>query len=162
MIQRQCSWITLLHFMLLSKATRSWILRQPRSRRNPTRANIVHHMSTTTNNSRLIVVIAGPTGVGKSDVAAQLCRSQKGMVVSADSVQAFRGVQIGANKPPLAERKETPHLLVDVVDASETYNAAEWQRDALFSIGTLLQEHPQPLAQRQEEIASYVAMARVE
>jgi tRNA dimethylallyltransferase len=117
-------------------------------------------MSAATNN-RLIVVIAGPTGVGKSDVAARLCKSRKGMIVSADSVQAFRGVQIGANKPSAEERKETPHLLVDVVDASETYNAAEWQRDALFSIQNLLQENPQPLTQRQEEIASHVARARL-
>lgn len=162
MIQRRRSWITLLLFMLLSTTTRSWIWRQPRSSRYLRRTSIVHQMSITTNNNRLIVVISGPTGVGKSDVAARLCRSQKGMVVSADSVQAFRGVQIGANKPTIAERKETPHLLVDVVDASETYNAAEWQRDALFSIQNLLQEHPQPSTQRQEEIASYVARARVD
>jgi tRNA dimethylallyltransferase len=118
------------------------------------------NLSTATNN-RLIVVIAGPTGVGKSDVAARLCKSRKGMIVSADSVQVFRGVQIGANKPSAEEMKETPHLLVDVVGASETYNAAEWQRDALFSIQYLLQENPHPSTQRQEEIASHVASARL-
>jgi tRNA dimethylallyltransferase len=56
------------------------------------------------------------------------------MIVSANSVQAFRGVQIGANKPSTEQRKETPHVLVDVVDASETYDATKWQHDTLFSI----------------------------
>jgi tRNA dimethylallyltransferase len=86
----------------------------------------------------LIVVISGPTGVGKSDVAARLCASRNGLIISADSVQVYRGVQIGANKPSDEERMETPHLLVDMVDASQQYNAAEWRRDALTCIRILL------------------------
>ena len=94
---------------------------------------------TSEDNSKLVVVVAGPTAVGKSDVAAKLCASLGGLIVSADSVQAYRGVQIGANKPTQEERSETPHLLVDVVDSShDNYNAAEWQRDALHVIATLL------------------------
>jgi tRNA dimethylallyltransferase len=90
-------------------------------------------------NKNLVVILAGPTGVGKSDVAAQLCASQKGVIVSADSVQAYRGVCIGANKPTMEERQETPHILVDVVDhRTENYNAAEWRRDALHVISNLL------------------------
>ena len=85
----------------------------------------------------IVVVIAGPTAAGKSDVAAQLCVQQKGMIVSADSVQAYRGVQIGANKPSLEERKETPHILIDVADHVENYNAAEWREDAIYCIRTL-------------------------
>jgi len=154
-------WRFLCYCMFLP-TLRSWTLRQPEFTRfldHPLHQNLV--MSSTTPN-RLVVVIAGPTGVGKSDVAARLCKSHKGMVVSADSVQAFRGVQIGANKPTLAERKETPHLLVDVVDASETYNAAEWQRDALYCIQSLLQEKPQATTPRQESLAADVANARTE
>ena len=81
-----------------------------------------------------ILIIAGPTGVGKSDVAAILCQEKHGMIVSADSVQTYRGVQIGANKPSLEERQETPHFLIDVVNANETYNAAEWRTDALYTM----------------------------
>ena len=81
--------------------------------------------------SNLVVVIAGPTGVGKSEIAAKLCTECQGMIVSADSVQVYRGVQIGANKPTKEERAEVPHLLVDMVDASDQYNAADWRRDAL-------------------------------
>ena len=116
----------------------------------------------TSTDKRLVVVIAGCTGVGKSDVAARLCRSRKGIIVSADSVQAFRGVQIGANKPTFQERQDTPHLLIDVVDASETYNAAEWQRDAIYCIQSLLQEKPQVSTQRQRELAIEIRNAREE
>jgi tRNA dimethylallyltransferase len=86
----------------------------------------------------MVVVIAGPTASGKSDVAARICKEQKGLIVSADSVQAYRGVQIGANKPSADERAETPHLLIDVADHLENYNAAEWRDDAIFCIQTLL------------------------
>lgn len=85
-----------------------------------------------------VVVIAGSTGVGKSDVAAMLCRWHDGIVVSADSVQAYEGVEIGANKPTADERRETPHLLVDVVSSRSPYNAADWRRDALRAIRGLL------------------------
>ena len=88
---------------------------------------------------RLVVVLTGPTAVGKSDVAAKLCQQLlSGVIISADSVQAAKGVQIGANKPSQHELQRTPHLLVDYVDAQETYNAAEWQRDALYCIQHLL------------------------
>lgn len=87
----------------------------------------------------MVLVIAGSTGVGKSDVAALLCRWHDGMVVSADSVQAYEGVDIGANKPTAEERRETPHLLVDVASSRSPYNAADWRRDALRAIRSLLQ-----------------------
>lgn len=102
----------------------------------------------------LVVVLAGPTGVGKSDVAMRLCRPDgarrvlsgrqrgprnvddddasryRGEIVSADSVQAYRGVTVGANKPSAEDAAEVRHHLVDVVDASGSYSAAEWCRDA--------------------------------
>ncbi|CAB9524235.1 tRNA dimethylallyltransferase [Seminavis robusta] len=95
--------------------------------------------TTTTNKNNLVVVLTGPTAVGKSDVAARICANHRGLIVSADSVQAYQGVEIGANKPTPEERRETPHMLVDVVDNQDTnYNAAEWQRDALHVIAKLL------------------------
>jgi len=61
-----------------------------------------------------------------------------GNIVSADSVQAYRGVQVGANKPTQDEREECPHHLIDVVGADDlAYNAADWMRDATFTIGEL-------------------------
>jgi tRNA dimethylallyltransferase len=92
------------------------------------------------NRNNLVIVLAGVTGVGKSDVAARLCAAQKGMIISADSVQAYRGVQIGANKPTIQERQVTPHILVDVADHTENYNAADWRNDAVYTIQSLLQQ----------------------
>lgn len=89
----------------------------------------------------LVVIIAGSTGVGKSDVAAKLSQRfnhRPGIIISADSVQAYRGVEIGANKPTVDERRETPHLLIDVADSKESYNAAEWMEDATYAIKKLL------------------------
>jgi len=86
-----------------------------------------------------VIIVAGPTAVGKSDVAARL---QDSIIVSADSVQVYRGVQIGANKPTKEERAITPHLLVDLVDSSNSqYNAADWTRDALYCIQKLGRFH---------------------
>jgi tRNA dimethylallyltransferase len=107
--------------------------------RQSTRISLMSTLSSS-QSKNLVIIIAGPTGVGKSDVAAKICGDSRGIIVSADSVQAYRGVQIGANKPSPAERLETPHLLVDMVDATEQYNAAEWRRDALSCVDILLQK----------------------
>ena len=121
----------------------------------------------------IVVIIAGPTAAGKSDVAAQICAQQKGMIVSADSVQAYRGVQIGANKPSLEERKETPHILIDVADHLENYNAAEWREDAIYCIQTLLgrtdEEMDETIAttpaassSRRAQIQNYIQQSRID
>jgi len=86
----------------------------------------------------LVVVVAGPTAVGKSDISARLCAEERGIIVSADSVQAYRGVQIGANKPNKQDLETTPHLLIDVADCAQSYNAAEWRADARTAIQALL------------------------
>jgi hypothetical protein len=69
--------------------------------------------------SNVIIVISGPTGVGKNDIVVKIYAECKGVIVSADAVQRYRGVQIGANKSTLPQEhtaKTTPHLLVDMVD----------------------------------------------
>lgn len=99
-------------------------------------------MSNNTNfqlSKNLVVVVAGPTATGKSDVAARLCAEENGIIVSADSVQAYRGVQIGANKPSNLELELTPHLLIDVADCTQNYNVAEWRADARTAIQALLE-----------------------
>ncbi len=118
----------------------------------------------------IVVIIAGPTAAGKSDVAARLCVQQKGMIVSADSVQAYRGPEIGANKPSLQERKETPHILIDVADHVENYNAAEWREDAIYCIQTLLGKElqetdamtPAVTSNRRAQIKDYIQQSRIE
>ncbi len=87
-------------------------------------------------NSSLIVV-AGPTGSGKSDLALALARHFRGEIVNCDSVQVYRGLDIGSAKTPAAEREGVPHHLIDVADPSEDLTAgayAELARAALADI----------------------------
>lgn len=84
-----------------------------------------------------VFVIAGPTAVGKSEVADLLAKTLDGAVVSADSMQVYRGMDIGTAKVPAGERKTTLYM-VDVVDPSVSYSAALYQHDARHIIDELL------------------------
>ena len=77
---------------------------------------------------RPLVVIAGPTGVGKSRLALRLAEALRGEIVNYDSVQIYRGFDIGSAKPSLEERARVPHHLFDVVDAEDEFNAADFAR----------------------------------
>ena len=78
---------------------------------------------------RLIAVV-GPTGAGKSALALRLARARDGEVVSCDSLQVYRDLDIGSAKPTLAARALVPHHLLDVVDADADFSAAEYARRA--------------------------------
>ena len=78
----------------------------------------------------LAVVLLGPTAAGKSALALALCRAWDGEIVSADSVQVYRGLDIGADKPDAGARRRAPHHLIDILDPSETYSAARFAVDA--------------------------------
>jgi tRNA dimethylallyltransferase len=78
-----------------------------------------------------IVVIAGPTASGKSGFAVNLARSLSGEIVNADSMQVYRGMDIGTAKPTLEEQKGVPHHLLDIVNPDEPFNAAIYRRKAL-------------------------------
>ena len=77
-----------------------------------------------------MIVIAGPTGVGKSDLALRLAEGIGGENVNYDSVQIYRGFDIGSAKPDDAARARVPHHLYDIVDADEEFNAADFARAA--------------------------------
>ena len=77
-----------------------------------------------------IVVIAGPTASGKSAVAAALASELNGEIVSADSVQVYRRLDIGAAKPPQEVRAMAAHHLIDIVEPGFDYTAARFVEDA--------------------------------
>jgi tRNA dimethylallyltransferase len=77
-----------------------------------------------------MVVIAGPTGAGKSELAIRIAEARGGEVVNYDSVQVYRGFDIGSAKPSLAERGRVPHHLFDILDAPDDFNAADYGRIA--------------------------------
>ena len=72
------------------------------------------------------VVLAGPTGTGKSELALRLADAIGGEIVNYDSVQIYRGFDIGSAKPSLEARARVPHHLYDIVDADEEFNAADY------------------------------------
>jgi tRNA dimethylallyltransferase len=74
------------------------------------------------------VVISGPTGSGKSELALRLAQTIGGEIVNYDSVQIYRGFDIGSAKPSLQTRQTVPHHLYDIVDAETEFNAADYAR----------------------------------
>ncbi|CAL5403056.1 unnamed protein product [Camellia sinensis] len=77
-----------------------------------------------------VIVISGPTGAGKSRLALELAKRLNGEIISADSVQVYRGLDVGSAKPSLSERKEVPHHLVDILHPSEGYSVGKFFEDA--------------------------------
>jgi len=71
-----------------------------------------------------LVVIAGPTASGKSSLATEMAVCFGGEIVNADSMQVYRGMDVGTAKPSIIERRGVPHHLFDVVDPDEDFNAA--------------------------------------
>lgn len=84
-----------------------------------------------------LLVVVGPTAVGKSELAVELALRVRGEVVTADSMQVYRGLDIAAAKPTLQERKGVPHHLIDVCDPDERFNVAEYRRLAHEAIATV-------------------------
>jgi hypothetical protein len=81
-----------------------------------------------------LVLLMGPTASGKSGLALELVDRIGGEIVSVDSAQVYRGMDIGTAKPPAAVRTAVPHHLVDVCDPAEHYSAARFRDDALRAI----------------------------
>lgn len=84
-----------------------------------------------------VVAVLGPTCTGKSDLASWLASKTDGEVVNADSMQVYRGFDIGSAKPDPSARARLPHHLIDVVDPDQEFNAALFQRAADEAIGEI-------------------------
>ena len=75
-----------------------------------------------------LIAVLGPTGSGKSDLAIFLAQALAGEILNCDSVQVYRGLDIGSAKTPLAARAAIPHHLIDIVDPDEDLTAGEYSR----------------------------------
>ena len=82
-----------------------------------------------------LVVVVGPTASGKSALALRVARARAGEIVSCDSLQVYRGLDIGSAKPTREERAEVRHHLVDVADPAEAFSAASYARLARAALG---------------------------
>src|SRR5512143_3622457 len=77
-----------------------------------------------------VVALAGPTASGKSAAALALAQALDAEIITVDSPQVYRGMDIGTAKPSPAERARVPHHLLDIRDPAESYSAAEFAADA--------------------------------
>jgi tRNA dimethylallyltransferase len=75
--------------------------------------------------------LLGPTASGKTDVALHLARKFPLEIVSVDSAQVYRDMDVGTAKPPASARTEIPHHLIDVIDPTQAYSAGRFRADAL-------------------------------
>ncbi|WP_373501034.1 tRNA (adenosine(37)-N6)-dimethylallyltransferase MiaA [Desulfococcus sp.] len=88
-------------------------------------------------NKPAIVIICGPTGVGKTAAAIHLARCRRGEIVSADSMQVYRFMDIGTAKPTPEERSAVPHHMIDVAAPDEAFDAARFAREASAAVDAL-------------------------
>src|SRR5512133_2578829 len=72
------------------------------------------------------LLLVGPTACGKSDVALLIAQKLGGEIISVDSMQVYRGLDIGTAKPSIADRARMPHHLIDVVELAESFDAAQF------------------------------------
>lgn len=92
-----------------------------------------------------LIVIVGPTAVGKTEIAIQLAKRINGEIVSADSRLFYRGMDIGTAKPTPSEREQVPHHLIDIANPDQVWNLALFQREARQIIHTIHSRNRTPL-----------------
>ena len=105
-------------------------------------------MSNFPNNSSLtpaeakkpLVIIAGPTATGKTAVSVELASRLKGSIISADSMQVYRGMDIGSAKVTEDEKRGIPHYLIDVADPADSWNVVRFQKEAMHAVDAIVSE----------------------
>ncbi len=96
------------------------------------------------NRKELVLVVLGPTATGKTSLAVKLAKRYQGEIISADSRQVYRGLDIGSGKD-LAEYGSIKHHLIDVADLSDVFNLAQYQKLAQLAINLILTKGKLPI-----------------
>ena len=92
-----------------------------------------------------IIVIAGPTAVGKTDISIKLAKQLNGEIISADSMQIYKHMDIGSAKISLDEMEGIPHHLIDIIEPTENFTAAEFKTRAEIIIEDIKARGKQPI-----------------
>ncbi len=92
-----------------------------------------------------VYIILGPTASGKTEVAIELARLTNGEVISADSMQIYRKMNIGTAKPQAAEQRGITHHMLDIVSPDEAYSVAMFQQDAKNCVKDILKRKKTPI-----------------
>ena len=94
---------------------------------------------------RPLLVIVGPTGVGKTAVAVHMSTHVGGEIISMDSLQVYRGLDIGSAKPSKEEQETARHHLIDICEPEEPYSAAQWALDTRRAIENISSRGKTPI-----------------
>ena len=94
---------------------------------------------------RDLIVIAGPTASGKTSLAISLCQKMNGEVISADSMQIYKGMNIGTAKPSIEEQQGIRHHLMDFLDPQETFSVADYVELASKTLEDILSRGKQAI-----------------
>nr|MBX2815825.1 (d)CMP kinase [Saprospiraceae bacterium] len=89
---------------------------------------------------KTLIAIGGPTASGKSKLALHLARQLQTEIISADSRQIYRGLDVGTAKPTLNERASVRHHIIDHLNVDEPFSAAQFEQDASTLIDAILNE----------------------
>ncbi len=92
-----------------------------------------------------IIVITGPTGVGKTKLSVKLAKKLKGEIINADSMQVYKNLDIGTAKIKDVEKENIPHHLFDICDVHDNYTIYNYQKDARTIINKLLRKNKTPI-----------------
>jgi len=92
-----------------------------------------------------VLVLIGPTAIGKTELSLQLSETFDCEIISVDSMQVHRFMDIGTAKIPLSERRSIPHHLIDIVNPDEQYDAVQFARDCLRTIKKIHKKSSIPL-----------------
>ncbi|APT84924.1 tRNA delta(2)-isopentenylpyrophosphate transferase [Corynebacterium aquilae DSM 44791] len=91
------------------------------------------------------IAIVGPTASGKSDLSLDLAEHLNGEIVNVDSMQLYRGMDIGTAKVPHHQRRGIPHHLFDVLEVTETASVARYQQQAVATVDDIRRRHKTPI-----------------
>ena len=92
-----------------------------------------------------IIVIVGPTGVGKTKLSVKLAQKLNGEIINADSMQVYKKLDIGTAKITEEEKEGIPHHLFDICDVYQNYTIFDYQRDARKAIDEMLKRNKTPI-----------------
>jgi len=75
-----------------------------------------------------LFILAGPTGIGKTKISIHIAKELNGEIISADSMQIYKHMDIGSAKITKEEMQGTPHYLIDIVEPEESFNVSEFKK----------------------------------
>ena len=93
----------------------------------------------------MVIVITGPTGVGKTKLSIELAKKMNGEIINADSTQIFKGLDIATAKVTNEEKENIHHHLIDIKEISEDYTVYDYQKDARKKIDEIIKKNKTPI-----------------